>query len=252
MTVRAWIIRNKYDTLSMYPAKESSNVSRSSDQKQTASGLREPSLGQKEEQFEGEVAIEFTGTHAKCGHVIGDTWRQIWDIAQELNDIRDERTNPVAEGRYISPVESVHRAFCMAALQQMIGLDSRRWLRTGRYTPVALTRHSPACERPRECVHACVRACSARFRGCPTTGDLADTALHENVSLCFPAISWFSRTRSTVWSTCANEIYDTSNCIVNLTKHFSQTRNLTRIFDDFWSLSSVFLDKLNLFVISFL
>jgi len=57
----------------MYPAKESNNVSRSSDQKQAASGLREPNLGQKEEQFEGEVAIEFTGTHAKCGHVIGDT-----------------------------------------------------------------------------------------------------------------------------------------------------------------------------------
>lgn len=79
--------------------------------------------------------------------------------------------------RHISRAESVHRAFCLAALEQMIGLAGWRWLRrAGRHSP-GFARHSRACERPRE------RACPAWFPRCPTTRNYADTALRENVSL---------------------------------------------------------------------
>jgi len=254
MTVRAWIIRNNSARLACILQKKVA-MSQFQDHQSRTGCVR---CAWAEFRSEKGAVHRWSSyrIHRDTREILSDTSLEthdgISDIAQELSNIRDERTNLVAETRYISPAESVHRAFCIAALQQMIGLDSRRWLRTGRYTPVALTRHSPACERPRECVHACVRACSARFRGCPTARDLANTALHENVSLCFPVKSWFFRTRS-LCPTSANEIYDISNCIVNLIKRlyasFSR-RESRKMFDDFWSSSS--LDKLSLFVISFL
>lgn len=115
--------------------------------------------------------------------------------------------------RHISRAESVHRAFCMAALEQMIGLAGWRWLQAGQ--------HSPALHVTPVRVNGRERACPAWFPRCPTRHETTLILLFAKTSVCPPRCGIISPTweKFICNETCTYYIYLLEN-IINLDVHF--------------------------------